>query len=76
MDESKKVSICLQIQEFPNGMSVKDLKKLVANLPEVNESGEDNEAWMMTGNGTTSQIANVSPLNRGDILFGCRQWPV
>jgi len=60
--------------DFKNGMTVRELKALVADLPEKDDSGEDYEVWMMTGDGLTSEVTSVSPLNEGDVLFGCRQW--
>lgn len=62
-------------QTFPNGMKIRDLKSLVANCPLHDEQGEDFEVWMMTGDGLSSPVMNMSSLNRGDILLGCQQYP-
>lgn len=57
-------------------MTVRELKAIVATLRDEDDVGEEFEVWMMTGDGVTSPVVGASRLNRGDILFGCRQWPV
>ena len=56
-----------------NGITVKQLKKIVKLLPEVNEStGDDYEVWV-DGTGCERGLSNVCKeiwqLNKGDIIF-------
>ena len=61
--------------EYPNGMTVAELKKALAGWPEIDEDGEPTEIWMMTGVSTSSMVTALWPLNvRGDtasIVFSC-----
>lgn len=50
-------------QEFPNGMTVADLKTVVNSWSEVGDSiDEDCEVWIATG-GFTNQVKSIWPLN-------------
>ena len=63
--------------EFKNGLTVRQLKTLIENWPEINEfTGEECEVWSMTGKGLSSQVTRVVPLNlrydhsvSADLLF-------
>lgn len=54
-----------------NGITIKELKKLVKNLPEVNDYGEDYGVWIEnTYNQGLSNIAKtIMQLNKGDIIL-------
>lgn len=55
----------LVMREFANGMTVKELKALIKDWPEVNEyTGEDCEVWVETGVNKSSPVTLVMPLNK------------
>jgi hypothetical protein len=59
----------MKIGQFRNGMTVVDLKNMVANWPNTREDGEPCEVWIVTGaNGETTQAKEVWPLNKRDDL--------
>lgn len=71
-------------KEFKNGMSVKELKELVKDWPEVNRDGDPTEVWIDDGRGLTNIVMDFSPLNlrildedesvlTADILIGARR---
>jgi len=66
------MSVRFEAQEFPMGMTIRELKQLVADLPEKDEGGEEYEVWATTGWCLSSPVINVWPLNRGDIIFGVK----
>lgn len=52
------------------GITIKELKDLVKDLPEVNpKTGEEYELWVMTGPGTSSLVKSIWDLNSGDLIF-------
>jgi hypothetical protein len=53
----------------PNGMTVKELKDYLKDLPEVDEFGEAYEVWLQTQEGLSSPVVNVRRLNQGDIIL-------
>lgn len=75
MENDTRETPMLARMEFDNGMTVRELKALVASLPERDGIGNDYEVWMMTGKGVSSPVSSICRLNAGDVLFGCRQWP-
>ena len=50
----------------PNGLTVAELKRIVASMPEKNEAGEDFTVWVETGFGLSSVVVEISPLNKRD----------
>jgi 6-phosphogluconate dehydrogenase (decarboxylating) len=54
-----------------NGITIKQLKELVKDLPEKDEYGDDFEVWVMSTDGSrTSSIAkSVNQLNIGDLII-------
>ena len=55
--------------ENKNGITIKQLKELVKDLPEQDEYGDDFELWVMNKDGNTSNIAkSIMQLNRGDLI--------
>jgi hypothetical protein len=56
--------------QFHNGMTIRELKDLVKDLPETNPStGENFEVWMEVEEGLTSPVVAAWTLNKGDILL-------
>lgn len=53
-----------------NGITIKELKELVKDLPEQDENGEDFELWVMNTDGSSlSNVAkSIMQLNRGDLI--------
>lgn len=53
-----------------NGITIKELKELVKDLPEQDENGEDFELWVMNTDGSSmSNVAtSIKQLNRGDLI--------
>lgn len=58
------------IRIYPNGITVAELKQLVANLPETDKHEEAYEVWFVTGDGLSSPVTTIRRLNEGDLLFG------
>ena len=54
---------------FPRGMTVADLKRIIAEWPDEDASGEPTEVWVMTGHGLSSPVVEVCPLNRTDLIL-------
>ena len=48
-------------QYFPNGLTIKELKSLVAAWPEIDEEGNPTLVWVETGNGLSSIVTEVWP---------------
>ena len=57
-----------------NGITIKELKELVKDLPEVNKYGEHYELWIEnTDNEFLSNSAKtIMKLNEGDIIISIR----
>ena len=57
-----------------SGITIKQLKELVKDLPEQNEQGEDYELWIDNTDG--SNLSNVSTeiwrLNKGDLIVSIK----
>ena len=53
-----------------NGITIKELKKLVKDLPEQDENGEDFELWVMNtdGSGSSNVAKSIMQLNKGDLI--------
>lgn len=52
------------------GLTIKELKEIVKDLPDTDEDGDDYEVWIMTSDGLSNIVKSVYTLNRGDIIFG------
>jgi|GEM_PF-5555286 len=48
-------------------ITVRQLKKWVKDLPEVNGMGDDTEVWLDNGDGTSSECRELWPLNVRDV---------
>ena len=50
--------------QFPNGLTVKELKTIVADWPEVDHLGEPTEVWIETGYCPNSVLLPTGGLDR------------
>lgn len=57
------------MQEFSNGLTVRELKELIKDWPEVDEHGEPTQVWFDDAAGYSNQVREVWPLNRTDLSF-------
>lgn len=53
----------MQTRDFPNGLTVKELKEIIADWAETYENGEPTEVWIETGWCLSSAVVEVAPLN-------------
>jgi hypothetical protein len=53
----------LCIHEFDRALTVRELKRIVANWPVKNRFGEDSEVWISNGDGLSSAVTSIWPLN-------------
>jgi hypothetical protein len=65
-----KTLIMIKALVNKNGITIKQLKELVKDLPEQDENGEDFELWVMNTDGSSmSNVAkSIMQLNRGDLI--------
>lgn len=60
-------------RDFPNGLTVAELKALIADWPEIGQDGEPTEVWIETGRNRSSPVVSTVPLNKrgesADIIF-------
>jgi len=55
----------MKIFKNTNGITIKQLKDLVKDLPEKNINGEDYEVWIESDDGSHSNVAKeIWPLNK------------
>jgi hypothetical protein len=59
---------------FPNGLTVAELKRLVADWPEVDEHGDPFAVWLGCGHGTSNVVTEVWPLNGRENEDGTKRW--
>jgi hypothetical protein len=45
------------------GLTVSELKKAIADWPEINGAGEPTEVWLETGDGISNQCVNFERMN-------------
>lgn len=57
------------IKMFKNGATVKDLKKFLEKIPDLDGNGDPSEVWIGDGSGLTNQVKELSTLNFSDILL-------
>jgi len=58
-----------KISEFPNGLTVRELKTIIENWLEMDDDGELTEVWIETGHYLSNPVTMVSPLNQCDIIL-------
>jgi hypothetical protein len=51
------------MHQFPNGMTVRELKEVVKSWPETDEFGDDREVWMEVDDEGSNQVKSIMPLN-------------
>lgn len=56
-------TILRHIAQYPEGMTVKELKELVKDWPEIGEDGEPLGVWLGNSDGTSSPAFSASSLN-------------
>lgn len=56
------------MMDFDQGLTVKELKEIIADWPDEDELGELSEVWIGY-DGVSSQCFSVVRLNRSDILL-------
>ena len=54
----------MQRQNFPNGLTVKELKEIIADWAETGEDGEETEVWIETDRHLSSIVTEICPLNQ------------
>ena len=56
------------------GITIRELKELVKDLPEVDEYGEDYEVWVENtdNDGLSNAAKTIMQLNKGDIIVSIR----
>jgi hypothetical protein len=59
------------IQHFEKGMTVRELKAIIADWPEIDVYEEPSEVWISTGIDLTSPVIEISQLNSADFLLLC-----
>jgi hypothetical protein len=64
----------MKIQEFPSGMTVKDLKESIKDWPEFDENGDPCEVWIETMDGRSNQAVSICALNKNESEDGKQQW--
>ena len=64
----------MKIHSFQNGMTVADLKRLIADWPETDEDGEPCEVWLGNGGGLSNQAMEAVPLNMRSSEDGSKKW--
>lgn len=57
------MSELLEKNDYPKGMTVKELKQIIQDWPEEDIEGEPTRVWIGTGTMLSSVVTEVSPLN-------------
>lgn len=55
-------------------MSIRELKEIIKDWPEVSDDGDPSEVWITTGINLSSQCVRFELLNRSDILLVPRNY--
>ena len=69
-----RIGYYMKIKRFENGMTVAELKRLIADWPETDEYGDPCEVWLGDGNGLSNQAKEASPLNMRESEGGEKKW--
>lgn len=51
------------IKEYPNGLTIKELKEFINSLPDEMEDGEPYEVWIESGAGLSNVVKRLAALN-------------
>lgn len=60
--------------DYPDGMTVAELKALVRDWPETDAYGEPCEVWLCDGAGLSNQVRMATPLNMRRSENGAKEW--
>ena len=64
----------MELLKNENGITIKQLKELVKDLPEQDEDGQDYTVWISNyDDQLTNSAKYIYPLNGGDILLNPTQ---
>lgn len=55
-------------------LTVKELKKYLESVPDVDDEGNETQVWMYTGDKLTAAVTSVDRLWPNDIVFNCALW--
>lgn len=50
-------------RNYPNGMTVAELKAMVRDWPETDQNGDPCEVWIGRADGLSNQVRSTAPLN-------------
>ena len=64
----------MPIIRYENGMTVAELKTLIADWPETNEYGDPCEVWLGNGIGLSNMAKVASSLNSRESEDGSKKW--
>lgn len=59
----------MPIKYCPDGLTIRELKAFICNMPDQNGYEEDYEVWLQSGDGMSRICTSISSLNQGDILL-------
>jgi hypothetical protein len=62
------------IIKYKNGMTVTELKELIADWPETNDCGEPCEVWLGDGQGLSNIVKEACSLNNSENEDGSKKW--
>jgi hypothetical protein len=54
----------MQPTNYPQGLTVKELKEIIKNWPETDKYGEPTTVWVETGWCLSSIVTEISPLHK------------
>ena len=63
-----------KILRYRSGMTVAELKTIVATWPEIGDDGEPCEVWIGYGNGLSDAVTSCSRLNARTSEDGLVKW--
>ena len=64
----------LVAMDFPDGMTVAELKAMIRDWPETDEHGEPCEVWLCNGAALSNQAMMATPLNMRWSEDGSKVW--
>ena len=56
----------MKIQKFPNDLTVKELKEIIKDWPEIDHMGEPTQVFIETGKNLSSPVSEIWPLNKSE----------
>ena len=64
----------VMIVRYENGMTVAELKQLIAHWAETDEHGDPCKVWLGDGRGLSNMAKEASPLNSRESEDGNKKW--